>query len=318
MASTLTTTAAFAVTTGATREDLKDMITQIAIEDTPLMSNIGKEDCNNTTPNWLTETLAAAATNTQVEGEDVGSSYSASAGPTRLSNICSISRKLVEISGSLEASTVAGMKSVVKSRLTKAMKELSRDMEYNLINNVYSAGSPRVLRGLVDWQNDVTYVDTTQYYDFGGAYAATNDLTEDLFNDMMQYARTQGGKPDMVLAAPTQKRIISGFNGSNKITVNADSTAKKITNVVDIYEGDFGLVKVYTEWFFADDTDSGAYYDKVSFIEKDKWAVGFLRPLKTEKMAKVGDSDRTMILSEYTLFAKAPKSSALLAKLARA
>jgi hypothetical protein len=319
MASTLTTSTNYAVATGNIREDLSDIITNIAPTDTPFMSAIGKGTCNNTTPSWLIDTLDAAAANTAVEGADVSSSYAAETAAVRTSNICQISTKLLEISGTLEATTLAGRKSEIKYQLGIKMKELARDMEYNLLNNEYSASSPRVMRGLVDWLNDSNFVTlANNYYAFGGTYATTNLLTEDILNDGIQGAWTEGGKVNMALASPVVKRTISGFNGSNKLTVNADQTEKKVINTVDFYESDFGMIAIKPERFWAADADSGNNYDKLAILETDKWETLYLRPVKTEKMAKVGDSERTMIVAEYTLKTSAPKANHLIEKIYRA
>ena len=53
------------------REDLSNVITNIAPEETPFMSNIGRESVSNTLFEFQTDTLAAAAANAQLEGDDV-------------------------------------------------------------------------------------------------------------------------------------------------------------------------------------------------------------------------------------------------------
>ena len=52
-----------------------------------------------------------------------------------------------------------------------------------------------------------------------------------------------------------------------------------------------------------------------SGIEKDKWAVAYLRPFRQEKLAKTGDSDKVHMLVEYTLEARNEKSSGKVADL---
>jgi len=54
------------------REDLSNVITNIAPEETPYQSNIGRETVSNTLFEWQTDTLADAAANAQLEGDDVG------------------------------------------------------------------------------------------------------------------------------------------------------------------------------------------------------------------------------------------------------
>ena len=39
------------------------------------------------------------------------------------------------------------------------------------------------------------------------------------------------------------------------------------------------------------------------------WDVAYLRPCQTIEIAKVGDSERRMMLAEYTLVAKSPKAN---------
>ena len=55
------------------REDLSNIITNIAPEETPYLSNVRKESISNSLFEWQTDTLAAAAANKQLEGDDVTS-----------------------------------------------------------------------------------------------------------------------------------------------------------------------------------------------------------------------------------------------------
>ena len=48
----------------------------------------------------------------------------------------------------------------------------------------------------------------------------------------------------------------------------------------------------------------------VYVLDLEYWSVSYLRPIQQQQLAKTGDSDRTMLLAEYTLCAKEPDSSA--------
>jgi hypothetical protein len=74
------------------REDLSNVITNISPEETPYMSNIGRETVSNTLFEWQTDALADAAANAQLEGDDVASFDSVTA-TVRLTNYAQISRK---------------------------------------------------------------------------------------------------------------------------------------------------------------------------------------------------------------------------------
>lgn len=314
MASTLTTSTNYAKGTGNIREDLSDVVSNISPVDTPFLNGIGKGKAQNTNPEWLIDTLADAATNTANEGAEAA--YSAESGATRVANLCVISTKTLEISNTLKAVNLAGRKDEVKYQLNKKFKELARDMELNLLNNVYAAGPPRVMRGMLDWMDDATYVTlASNFYDFAGAYANTNLLTETIFNNGMEGAWSEGGEVDNVLCSPKVKRTISGFNGSDRLTVNAESTKKELVNVVDVYEGDFGLVKIRAERHFATDLQTGNYYGHCFLFEKKRWEVAYLRPVKATPMAQTADSDRTLITTEYTLKSRAPKANHLISKI---
>ncbi len=82
------------------REDLSNVITNIAPEETPYQSNIGRETITNTLFEWQTDTLADAAANAQLEGDDVGT-FDAVVATVRLTNYAQIARKTIVLSNFL-------------------------------------------------------------------------------------------------------------------------------------------------------------------------------------------------------------------------
>jgi hypothetical protein len=71
------------------REDLSNLITNISPEETPFMSNIGRENVTNTLFEYQTDALAAAAANAQLEGDDVAS-FDAVSATVRMQNYAQI------------------------------------------------------------------------------------------------------------------------------------------------------------------------------------------------------------------------------------
>lgn len=61
-----------------------------------------------------------------------------------------------------------------------------------------------------------------------------------------------------------------------------------------IYQSDFGDVKIIPDIFLAHSGDC-------FFINPDYVGVAYLRPFNTTPLAKTGDSDRKMLLVDYTL-----------------
>jgi hypothetical protein len=92
------------------REDLSNVITNIAPEETPFMSNIGRENVSNTLFEFQTDTLAAAAANAQLEGDDVGT-FDSVVATVRVQNYCQISRKTIVLSATEEVVNKAGRRS---------------------------------------------------------------------------------------------------------------------------------------------------------------------------------------------------------------
>ena len=92
------------------REDLSNVITNIAPEETPFMSNIGRETISNSLYEWQTDTLAAAAANKQLEGDDV-TSFDAVTATVRMQNYAQISRKTIVLSATEETVNKAGRRS---------------------------------------------------------------------------------------------------------------------------------------------------------------------------------------------------------------
>jgi hypothetical protein len=300
--------------TYAIREDLSDIITNIAPTDTVFLSNIGKETATNKYHEWLTDTLSTAANCAVTEGNDaVAADILAQ---TRTGNYTQIAAKWFQISDTLETVDKAGRKSEIAYQTGRFLKMLARDMEFGLLNNTTSTSSnPRSSGGVK------SFITTNQCSKGDIGYTTgTSDttFTETQFNTAIQYCWTEGGNPTMVLAMPNMKRKLSLFTGNSKITTNMDAENKKIILSVDYYESDFGVVKVYASRFLESDqtASSPTSYEDVLILDKEMWAVATLQPLKTEKLAKTGLSTKIQMSTEYTLVSRQQKASAWMKNMA--
>jgi len=152
------------------RESLSNVIYNISPEETPFMSNIGRENVKNTYFEWQTDSLAAASTtNAQVEGDDV-SSYDSTAATARIGNYTQVSRKTVLISGTLESVDKAGRRSELAYQLAKRSAELKRDMEsIMLTNQAAAAGSAGVSTALRKTGSLLAFLKTNTDKGTGGA-----------------------------------------------------------------------------------------------------------------------------------------------------
>ncbi len=294
------------------REDLVDQIYNISPTDTPFQANIGKSKATAVLHEWQPDSLAAAGSNAQLEGDDI-QTFTAVTPTTRANNRCQISYKNVIVSGTQDAVQKAGRKKEMVYQLMKRSKELRRDMEFiltgNQAPNVGNATTARALRPLCGWY--ATNVARNTGGANGTTTAAATDsgtqrqLTESLVKSMIQAAWTQGGDPDLIMSGPFNKTVISSFTGNN--TRMQDTTDKKLVAAIDVYVSDFGTHKVVANKFSRD--------RDLHILTTDLWAVSSLRPMQTVDLAKTGDAEKGMVIVEYTLEARNEAGSAVVADL---
>lgn len=298
-------------------EDLADVIYNIDKKRNAFLDAIGRgKDATALLHEWPEDEDAAATANYQVDGADA--SYSAVTMPTVRTNRIQLLAKWFLISSIQEAVNKAGRKSDVAYQTEKKMRELAKDIEYAALNNTAAVAFASGTAGQMNGLKGFLTASGMNAYAFS-AYAATNQLTETVFNNSLQSANEDYGSPDLVLAPATQKRKISAFDGSNKITFTADAAKKKVVNAVDYYESDFGVVEVRLVYHLTAHDESGTNYDYLPIIDKSRWKLCFLKGhgVKSEKLAKTGLAEKVQISAACTLEARNPKGDALIYKLSR-
>ena len=295
------------------REDLTDIIYNISPTDTPFMSSIAKSKATAVNHEWQLDTLAsAAADNAKIEGDEV--SFSAPSSTTRRGNVTQISTKSVIISGTLEVVNKAGRNSELAYQISKASKELKRDMETSLCdNNAQVAGddsTARELSGLGSW------LKTNQSAGAGGSAPGTSGtnartdgtqraFTEDQLKTVIKSVWDNGGDPSMVMVGSFNKQKLSGFTGGSTRFDPAEN--KRLVAAVDVYESDFGALQVTPNRF---QRARDAFV-----ITPDLFAVAFLRDFSLEDLAKTGDAMKQFLLVEYTLESRQESGSGIIADL---
>jgi hypothetical protein len=285
------------------REDLSNIITNIAPEDVPYQSNIGRESISNSLFEWQTDTLAAAAANKQIEGDDV-SSFDAVVATVRLQNYAQISRKTIVLSATEEVVNKAGRRSELAYQIAKRGSELRRDQEFTMLNGaVAAAGSTSVARGTaslgafiktnVDKQTDGTNPSYTTLPNSARTDGTVRTFTETILKNVIQQVWTAGGTPKILMTGPVNKQRVSGFSGiaSSRYNINGGEKPATLIGAVDIYVSDFGQVSVIANRFQR---------------ERDAWVLDpeyakmtVLRPYQKIDLAKTGDAEKAMLLIEF-------------------
>jgi len=202
-------------------------------------------DVDNTYFEWQTDSLADVSANTAVEGADA--SFSAASPTTRLGNYTEIITKTAITSGTLEATDRAGRAKEMAYQVLKRAKEIRRDAEHHLVglNNPYAAGNATTARetaSVQTWFTTNTSRGATGADATGDGSDAPTDgtqraFTETLLGEVIDSCYQEGGNPDVIMAAPFNKRKLTGFAG-NADEVKHDNTDRKIINAVSVYVSD--------------------------------------------------------------------------------
>ena len=300
------------------REDLSNVIYNIDPSDTPIISAIGTRDVSQPTFDWQTEALPAVnLANNNVEGFTL--TRQAAQPTVRLSNVCQISERDATVTGTMEASDHAGYKGAMAHQMALKGKALKRDMESILSQNQArnngsddGAGTetPRKTRAMESW------IVTNASRGAGGSGSANEttppvdsgsprDLAEDLLKSTLQLCYTNGAEPTMVVFGPINKMNSSSFMGrlTARQSVGADVVQQKVT----LYASDFGTLKFMPSRWVRERS--------ALLLDPEYWAVAYLRRFQTKEIAKIGDADTKMIISEWGLESRNEKANGIIADL---
>ena len=140
----------------------------------------------------------------------------------------------------------------------------------------------------------------------GGANTA---VSLSLINEVVGRIWDLGGSPDTILCRSDVKQTISSAAVGGSVVadpVGNTSGSKPITavNAVDVMVTDFGTFKVVPDRFLP--------AGNCDFIDFDLWSVDYLRPFRTETLAKSGDSVKQLLIAEYGLRSKNGLGSGML------
>lgn len=294
------------------REDITDTIYRIDPTDTPFYSGVEKAKASAVNHEWQTQALRSVAANAQLEGDDI---TAVSRTPTvRLGNICQILYTSARVTGTQRVVDHAGRDDEMAYQEMLAGLELKRDIEYNLVglSTAKVTGATTTARKFASVNAWIT-----TNTDKGGGTAADptaadgtsarvdsatlSAFTEARLKNVIKKCFDAGGKPTVVMLNSFNKQQFSTFTGRG--TPMQDQGERKITAAVDVYETDFGRLKVTPNRFMR---------QRDAFVlQMDMWATAPLpgRSMVSFPLAKTGDSDAKVILSEMTLESRNEKAS---------
>jgi hypothetical protein len=297
------------------REDLEDVIYRVAPEKTPFISNIGKPDkASATYHEWQVESLdAVSTTNAQYEGDDV-SAFDVGNQPTRVGNTCQIFRKTVVVSRTQEKVKSAGRGSDLNRQKVLKGIAMRRDMEATFLGNLASnkvenpGVTPRKSGGALAWLTSNTSIGvgaSNGGFSAGNVTAATNgtlrNFAEAQVKAVMAACFSNGGAPNQAYMGPTSKQEFSAFTGIAQLRHETGAKPAAIIGAADVYVSDFGELSLIPHPY--------ALTRDCLIADPDYWGVASIDGVKGEPLAKTGDSEKWMMISEATLVCKNEKAS---------
>ncbi len=293
------------------REDLENVIYDISPTDTPFMNMGSRTDAIAVNHEWQTDALASASTtNYHQEGETL--SAAAATATTRLGNICQISLNTKMVTGTLDAVSKAGRREELAYQMTKAAKELKRDMETTLVGTNQSSTAmsadttSRKLGSLPAWVSTNTS-NGSGGSNTGGGTARTDgtqrSFTETLLKAAILTAYNSGADIKYLMMAPAQKQTFSSFvgvGGASGVSNFNQVADQRIIGGMDVYVSDFGEMVVVPNRF--------QRTRDVWLLDPEYYGLAYLRPFFQKEVASTADGEQRAIIVEYTLVVKNEKA----------
>jgi hypothetical protein len=289
------------------REQLMNNIWNVSVSETPFVKLIDKESVDGVFVEWNTDSYAAAASNKVEQGNT--SAIVAVTPTVRLSNRTQIGEKVFGVTGTQETVEKAGGKSEYNYQLAKKMVELKKDIEFGALQNTTaiaaSAGVAPQARGLPGFMDTNVSVGATG----SAANPVTNTaavdgtqraFTETLLKTVLQTMFDNGADIDStyILLPSTQRTVFDTFLAG---TTRFDKAEDKVlTATLEVYIGPFGRVKT---------VNARHMRQREAFIVNPEYlALGMLRNMKDEPLAKIGDTRNVLVNAEWTLINKNTKA----------
>ena len=291
------------------REDLTDVLTILAPEETPVLSSASKQKANSTFVEWTVDTLADVSTDGISEGSDITSFTDKFSKRARLGNYIQKFRKDYLVSDLQEAVDSVGPAKVAQAE-AKAIRELKRNVEATLIsdNEMSSedgAGTPYKLRGLGKWLQNGAQATNPVPSDFRTSTDSIHGsgvFTETVLNNLItSIYRETGTTESLTLVADTAlRRKISDFArfGADKADgteagvrrVSYAGNEATITLSVEMYQSDHGMVSIVN--MNPDCAPDTSNKDTGYLINPEYFGISELIPMGSTRLPNLGAGER--------------------------
>jgi hypothetical protein len=212
----------------------------------------------------------------------------------RCGNYTQIFTAAVEVSGTDIAASHLGLADEMDYQKQERLRELIRDLENTVVNGGQPTSSPqgsdstrRTIKGIVQ------HLQTNVFRTGDSGFPSGSDLDEAKINYVLRKIWAgSSGNIDLIVVGGFQKRRINSFVSSSRSYAAGDV---KFTDLVNIYESDFGICRIVTTRWVPQDT--------VLLLDSSRVAVLPLagRSFYFKPLASSGDYECGELIGEYTV-----------------
>jgi len=302
------------------REDLTDVLTILAPEETPILSSANKQKANATFVEWTVDSLATPATSGIREGADVTFDAAADkfAARARLGNYIQKFRRYYQVSDLQEAVDSVGPAKIAQAE-AKSIRELKRDIEATISGTQDRAvengtDTAYALRGLGDWIDsagpaDVPAAFRTPAASIADVTVAEGEFAESELNSLITsiFGVTGTSNSLMLVADTALRRDISDFarisgssdNSVRNVNYNGESGSIKLS--VDLYQSDHGVVSVVNANPDCAPTQAGQAGMQGYLINPEYVGIHELIPMGSTRLPNQGGGERGYVDCALTL-----------------
>jgi len=213
---------------------------------------------------------------------------------TRCGNYTQIFTAAVEVSGSDLASSQLALSDEMDFQKQERIRELIRDLENTVINGGKAASDPqgsatvrRTMRGIT------TSLSSNVFATGDSGFPAGTDLDEAKINYVLRNIwENSNGNIDLIVVGGFQKRKINAFCSESRSYLSGET---RFSDVINIYESDFGVCRIVTTRWLAQDAVLMLDSSRVNVLPLSGRSFHF-KPL-----ASGGDYECGELIGEYTL-----------------
>lgn len=275
------------------KEDVSPIISNITPTKAPFTTLTSTETVENTVFQWQEDSLRDPASNKKTEG--FVASNKARVPTVMRENVTQIMEETYEVTGTNDAVSKYGRGKESDYEAAKTGKALKLDLEWTYTGSNQAKVKPANNATAREMASFQAQVDATMPVYTGGAGTV---MTEANYLDALENCYDEGADPTITLVSPPNSRVVADFakaSGRSRVINNATAD-KKIVNAVELYVSPFGEQKVVLSRYLYNNTDT-------LIMDPSMWKRIILKGRNwfRTKLAKVGDSDRWMMVGEFSL-----------------